>query len=486
MRQLAPDSGRSDPPVFVPLTYTPRGMETVTKEGWTVMSNTLEAIAAKLNDVIWRLMKMRKCMIISLAAGIALATGIAVAAESQPVVLDLRSASQLAVKVSPQIGSAGASADMSGAEVNKAKSARYPSLGVESGYSYLSKETIFGTTPVWERNTVINRLAVQQTVFSGGLVQANLSSARQGYVAASQGLRATRADVLTNVGTAYFRARQAKETIEVAEASVRSLEASYDAAKKLHDSGLVTNSDVLRAQVALTSAREGLISAKNNHGVAIAALRSAVGLPQETQIELAADASDAAPDAAAKAAPVERPEVASGAASVLAAEAGKNAALAGRLPTVALTADYFNEPVGAQFPRLSNTVLAGVVVKFNVFDGGLTRASIDEADAAARKAREDLESRKRAIELEQQAAKLDLDSGNARVETTASQVQSAEESLRALQAGYKEGMTPLTDVLSAEAALTQARVNRLAALYDVKIAQVNLLRAYGQTDVLIR
>ncbi len=426
-----------------------------------------------------------RVILLLLLAGLC-AHSAALAADSQPIMLDLKSASQLALRTSPQIGSAGASADMSKAEIGKAKSALYPNVGAESGYSYLTKPTFFGGTPVLETNTVISRLAAQQTVYSGGQVQANLNRARQGFVAASQGARATQADVLADVGTTYFRARQAKETIDVANASVKSLEASYGDAEKLHDAGVVTNSDVLRAQVALTSAKDDLIAATNNYNVALAALRTAIGLPQTTCIDLAADATDTAPETAAMTAPAERPEIAAGSASVQAAQAGAKAARAGKLPVVALSADFFNQPVGAQFPRLTNTVMAGVLVKFNVFDGGLTRANISEADAAARKTQQDLEAEKRRVELEQQSAKLDLDSACARVTTTATQVQSAGESLRALQAGYKEGMTPLTDVLSAQTALTAAKASRLAALYDVKIAQVNLLRAYGQTDVLTR
>ena len=76
--------------------------------------------------------------------------------------------------------------------------------------------------------------------------------------------------------------------------------------------------------------------------------------------------------------------------------------------------------------------------------------------------------------------------GSARTKPENPYFKLAEEIVRVLQAGYKEGITPLTDVLSAESALTIARVNRLTALYDVKIAQINLLRAYGQTDILIR
>ncbi len=419
-----------------------------------------------------------------LTAAIMAILPMAALSQQQPLMLDLKAATQLALRTSPQIGSAEAVADISKAQVGKAKSARYPSVGLESGYSYITEPTFFGDTPVLERDTVINRVVAQQIVYSGGQVQANLNRARYGFAAATQSARASRAEVIDSVSTVYFRGRQAKEAVAVADASVRSLEASRDAAQKLQESGVVTKSDVLRSEVALTSARDDLIAAKNNYNVALAALRTAIGLTQDACIELSPDANDTAADQACAAAPSERPEIAAAVASAKAADAGIKAAQAGRLPTVSLVADYFNEPVGAQFPRLTNTVMAGVLVKFSAFDGGLTRASIDEANAVSRKARQDLESQRRRVELEQQAAKLDLDSALSRVEATATQVQSAEESLRSLQVGYQEGMTPLTDVLSAQTALTAARVSRLAAIYDVKIAQVNLLKAYGQTDIL--
>jgi outer membrane protein TolC len=350
----------------------------------------------------------------------------------------------------------------------------------------LTEPTLFGTTPVLERNTVVNRIYAQQLVYSGGGVKAGVTQAQQGYLATSHIAKATQADVITNVAEAYFRARQAKEAIGVLEASVKSLQTSYDASKSLHDSGMATNSDTLRAEVALTAAKENLITANNDYNVALAGLRAAMGLPQDAPLELAPNAVDTAPDTALNIQPVERPEISAQTAAVKSAEAGKKAAKAGRLPSVSLTADYFNEPVGAEFPRLSNTLMAGVLVRFNMLDGGLTRANINEADAATRKAREDLQSAKRQVEFEQQTAKLNLASAQARVDTTTTQVRSAEESLRALQAGYKEGMTPLTDVLAAEAALSGARVSRLVTLYDLKIAQINLLRAYGQTDTLLR
>lgn len=433
---------------------------------------------------------MRLSIIAVLAAGVVLARANQAAAEPNatgqaPLALDLRSSVRAAVNSSPVIRSAGAAADMTGAGVARAESALRPSLGVQSGYSYLSEETIFGATPVWEHSTLVNRMELQQMLYSGGKVEANIRQARHGFAASGHGYRAARAAVVAEVATAYFRARQASEVINVARSSVRALEASHSAAKKLHEAGLATRTDVLRAEVALSGARASLISAQNGYDVALAALRAAIGLPAATPITLASGAADRVPDFAAAPAS-ERPEVSAAAASVLAAEQGIRAAKAGRLPTVALAADYYHEPQGAGFPRMSDTILAGVVVKLNILDGGLTRASVSEADAAKRKAIEDLEARLRAVEVEQQTAKLNMDSAKARLEATSTRVAAAEESLRALQVGYSEGMTPLTDVLSGEAALTSARADSIASQYDVRIAEVSYLRAHGQTDALTR
>lgn len=425
---------------------------------------------------------MLRYAILMLSVSLALVS--AAGAETNYTALDLRSAAQLALKHNPMISGADAAADINKAGLDKAKSALRPTLGAEASYSYLSRETLFGNVPIMEHDTQANRLAAEQLVYSGGAVQAGIKQAKQGYAAANYGADAVRADVLTNVAISYFRAKQAAEAVGVAQASEKALAAGYDAAAKLHESGVVTNSDVLRAKVAVTSAAASVITAKNNYEVAKAALRTAIGLGQSQAIDINTTAADAELNITQD--KDIRPEVAAGEAIVQAADAGKAAAKAARQPGVMLFADFYNQPVGAQFPRLTNTVMAGVMVKLNIFDGGLTRAGIDEADAVSRKAREDLDARKRQVELEQQTAELNLNSAKARVETTATQVQSAEESLRSLEIGYREGIASLTDVLSAEAALTSARVTRLAALYDVKIAQISLLRAFGQTGELAK
>lgn len=418
------------------------------------------------------------------ALGLVLASCAAYAQEAAPVVVDLQSACRLATEMNPQYASALASADAAQTAIDRARSAQKPTLSVNSDYGFVSEETVFGNTPVLEKNTWANRLVAQYLLYSGGLVQAGVDQARSGYQAAQQGAFATRADVVSNAAKAYFLVKQAREGIDVAEKSVESAQANYRSAQLLNQEGVVTGADVLRAEVALTNARENLITARNDYNKALAGLKTAIGLSQETPIELAPQQSDAIIESAAAMEPAKRPEVTTAEALVRAAQAQKQAAKAGNKPTVALVGDFFNLPVGAEFPRMSNTIGAGIRLNFNILDGGLTRANINEAESTINKAQQDLKRTQQIVDLQIKTARLDLDSANARLQATETQVQSAEESLRVLQTGYREGINPLTDVLVAETSLTASRFTRLAALYEKRIAEVNLLRALGRTEML--
>lgn len=421
--------------------------------------------------------------LVSTVLGVALVSCAVYAQETTtPVVVDLQSACKLATEMNPQYASALASASEAQASIQKAESATRPTLSANSDYGFVSKATTFGNTPILEKNTWANRLEAQYLLYSGGRVRADIDRAKSGYQAASQAASATRADVVTNAAGAYFVAKQAREGIDVAEKSVESTQANYDAAQKLHNEGVVTKADVLRAEVALTNARENLITAQNECNKALAGLKTAIGLSQETPVELGSQ--DTITESALAMELAKRPEVSAAEALVGAARAQKQAARAGNKPTVALVGDFFNLPVGAEFPRMSNTLGAGVRINFNILDGGLTRANVKEADAAISRTQQDLNRTQQVVDLQIKTARLDLDSAKAKLQATETQVQSAEESLRVLQTGYKEGINPLTDVLTAESALTSSRYSRLAAVYEKRVAEVNLLRAMGRTEIL--
>ncbi|MGC8833242.1 MAG: TolC family protein, partial [Armatimonadota bacterium] len=175
-----------------------------------------------------------------------------------------------------------------------------------------------------------------------------------------------------------------------------------------------------------------------------------------------------------------RPEVLALEAAVAAAEAAVDFAKRSNKPLLSAMADLQNIAAGSHFPRRNNTASLMLQFTMTLSDGGITKAKVEEAEAQLAQLRERLEAERQRVAMEVRQAQLQLESAEARVAATVTQVESAEESLRVLEVGYREGVNTLTDVLAAQAALEAARYARVAALYDVQIARVRLLKALGK------
>ncbi|MGQ9523612.1 MAG: TolC family protein [Armatimonadota bacterium] len=410
---------------------------------------------------------------------------VASAAWSQeaPVKLSLREALRQAVRGNPNITAAHRGEDAAKARLRQAEVAEKPTVQLVSKYSYLSRPTTFGPMTVFEEHTETNSVVVTKPLNTWGRTKAAKEQARRGVEASGQETRAAEDEVAAGTALAYLQALAARDSIRVAEQSVVSLERALEDARKLREAGAAAKADVLRTEVELARARENVVKARNAYQEALAALKNAIGLPQSAQIEVTEEGIEL-PVPTDHEPALRRSDIAALEAAVKAAEAGVELAKRSGKPQLGAYADLQNIATGAPFPRRNNTVTVMLQFSTTVSDGGVTRAKVEEAEAQLAQLRERLNAAKQKAEMEVRQARLQLDSAEARVAATATQVQAAEESLRVLEVGYREGVNTLTDVLSAQTALEAARYARVAALYDVQIAKIRLLRALGLTAEL--
>ena len=390
----------------------------------------------------------------------------------------LQEAVATALKSNPNITAAQRGIETAQSRLKQAELSEKPNIQFQSRYSYTSKPTVFGPTTILDLHTQTNAVVLTKPLNTFGRTEAARRQAMHAVSASTEEKAAVIDEVVAGVALAYLQALQARESIRVAEQSVASLEAANDAAKKLREAGAAAKADVLRTEVELARARENVVKAKNAYQEALAALKNAMGVPQELQIEVV-------PESASLAVPFEdltprRSEVMALEAAVAAAEAAVDAAKRNNKPLLSAYADLQNIAVGSHFPRRNNTASLMLQFTMTVSDGGITKAKVGEAEAQLAQLRERLEAECQRVAMEVRQAQLQLESAEARVAATVTQVESAEESLRVLEVGYREGVNTLTDVLAAQAALEAARYARVAALYDVQIARVRLLRALGR------
>ncbi|MEY4932125.1 MAG: hypothetical protein RLZZ403_445, partial [Pseudomonadota bacterium] len=147
-------------------------------------------------------------------------------------------------------------------------------------------------------------------------------------------------------------------------------------------------------------------------------------------------------------------------------------------PQVSLTGGY--QYLENQALDRDTFAMAGVGVRWALFDGGQVRnrsASLRQTQRATEQRLDDLRSM---IALEVRQAWFTLQESRARTEVARGAVEQAEENLRIASQQYAAGLVNSTRVLEAEALRVQSLGNRENAVLDVSLAQLRLARTIGR------
>lgn len=318
----------------------------------------------------------------------------------------------------------------------------------------------------------------QWTAFDSFATKRRIQSAREAVSAAELNRRFTDLEITASITTLYYRALLAEAQVGVAEANLtRAQEIAADIRDRVH-SGLALEADSMKADLAVRNADDDLSSTKSNVRVAREDLFAAMG-QQPT------DAALIVPEAAS-------PTTARGSTAPLSARLDLQAldlekmSAQHNLSSIRASAGpklstYAN--VESNNPHLtgggSGNWTVGAKLEISVFDGGVRKASEQEAAAqvariAAAKSQTELEANNRIRSLKAQ-----IDDLERRHETAEAAIRADEESLKASRDRYAAGLVAVSEVLSDEAALSAAEFERLRSAYELRIASSQLQFAAG-------
>lgn len=409
------------------------------------------------------------------------------AEESEPV-FTLEQAIEAALRHSPQIAQAtGAVRNAESAE-RSAWGQYLPSLSFSTGASRSSTERFnpqTNTTVTGSSDSYSAGLSAQLTLFNGGQRAAGLESARAQLAAADAGLISQRFAVILNVQRTFFEVLRADDLLRVAEARVKRAEESLEAARRRAEVGTGTRSDVLRANLEVTNARQQLLQAQNQRRTAAFALGRLVGVEgavrarhdEPLEPRPLALGREELRELALRQSPVVR----AAEADLVAANASLKAARAQYFPSITASSgyDWFNQDPTLTGGRTSWSLRLGLSYPiFNRFqrEESVSRASVqvDIARAAAGDARRqvlaDLERILGALELAEQQVALAQEA-----------VLAAEEDFRVQQERYRLGVSTILDQVASQLNLVQAEIDLIAARYDYQIARAELEALVGRS-----
>lgn len=333
------------------------------------------------------------------------------------------------------------------------------------------------------RRTFSNTGSVSMPIYQGGRLKEGRRSARYALSSADLALENTMQTVRLQSTVYYFNVLQYRNLIEVYEEEVVTLQEHLRNVNAQFRVGTVAKVDVLESQVELANAQQNLVNIQNSYDVAVAELNNYIGLPADTVIRpqdtLTYRRYDATLGECTAYALENRPDAAMADYAVKRAESAKKSAKAGYRPSVNASISKGIDTQNLITDKTSDSWRAGVSASWNIFDGGITKAQVNQADAALNRAQEEAAQTREQIQLEVQSYFLQLHAAEKNIGTTQASVALAEENYKISQVRYAAGVGTNLDVMDASRKLTEARSNYFTALYNYNTAKASLDRYMG-------
>lgn len=334
-------------------------------------------------------------------------------------------------------------------------------------------------------NAFSNGISVNIPLYTGGLVEGQIDVAKLGKTNAQEEILRVEQATKYSAIEGYYGLLAYQELQGVYHEAVDNLRGHLDNVQAQYNVGTKAKVDVLSSDVSLANAKTTAITADNNVAVAESNLNNILGLPLETKLNLADhqlpfDTYNISLQEATDYAMKYRPEVLQAAIAVQEAERNIDIADAGNKPTVAITGG--NDWADNTFPGIdankrSWKVAAGVT--YNFYDGGATKAKVNQAKQDLLVARETEQKTREAVQLEVKQAYLNIRSAAQKVEETQTVVDQARENYRIQNIRYQAGVGINLDVLDAQLSLNEAQVNHIQALYDYNVGIAKLEQVMG-------
>ena len=338
-------------------------------------------------------------------------------------------------------------------------------------------------------NIWVGAVTVQQPVFVGGkIVYSNQMAALAEDLAQSK-YDMKYADVVMDVDQAYWQIISIANKKKLAESYLTLLQDMQADVEKAIAAGVATESDALQVKVKVNEARMLLTKADNGLSLSKMLLCKRIGLPLDSEIVLADETIEVIPEPQSPAQKslediyASRPETRSLQLARQIYDKKAKVVRADMMPKVALTANYLisnpNAFNGIQNSWNGGTVVAGVMVNVPIFHGMENLNRYRKAKAEASLYQTQYDDARELIGLQVAQQRKVFGEAREKVETTLSNLESAEENLRKANLAYQAGVLPTNTVLGAQTAWLSAHSDYIDAGIELQMAAASLNKAEG-------
>jgi outer membrane protein TolC len=411
--------------------------------------------------------------------------------------LTLTEAIDLSIKNSKQLKSSSAKIEEATAAVKEAEERRLPEAGVSGSYLRLNNPNIDikakssnsgngggsineSPKPAQAMYGIIN---ASVPVFSGFRLKYGIESAKYLAQAAELDADNDREEIVLNTIDAYNNLYKSKAAVDLVNENLQSAKERAAQFSNLEKNGLLPRNELLKAQLQVSNTELALLDAQNNWKLANIHMNLMLGLPESTELVIDSTSLPAAVNVKTveeyvQAGLQNRKDLSALAYRKKAATTGIKISKGEKYPSLAVTGGYVAANIPSVFSAV-NAVNVGLGVQYSLSSLWKNEAKVKQAEARVKQVTATEELLADAIRLQVNQAYQNYLSSQKKIDVFQTAIEQATENYRIINNKYKNSLATTTELLDADVAQLQARLNYAFAKSDALVAYDRLLQAAG-------
>jgi outer membrane protein len=413
--------------------------------------------------------------------------------------LSLKEAVTLSIQNSKELKLSKTRIEAALASVKTANNAQLPDVSISGSYLRINEPNVDLKLKLGSSDSAgsgggsspkVNALAyamatVSVPIFSGFIIQSQKESARYLAEAAKLDADRDREAIIQNTINAYSNLYKSQQAVELVRENLKQQQQRVADFTNLEKNGLVARNDLLKVQLQQSNVEVSLLEAESNLKLANIAMDLLLGLPETTELVADTNTFEQAAPASAKAvteweqiALQNRKDAAALTAREKAATAGIKAAKGEYYPSVGFSGGYAAISVPNAL-TVTNALNAGIGVKYSPSSFWKSGSKVTEAKVRLQEVQVNEELLVDNIHLSINKAYQDYLVNQKKIEAYQKAIDQAGENYKIVKNKQENNLATTTDLLEADVANIQAKLNYAFAKADAVVSYTRLLETAG-------
>ncbi len=423
---------------------------------------------------------------------------ISVFAQQSKLTLSMDEAINLALEKNSELKIAKMEVEKSEQKLREARSGLFPKLDLSGQYQrYIDKPVIFlppgspfgPTLEIGSDNSYSATAQLSLPLFALPLYE-GIGLASDALEIAEKNYNSVKSKIVGDVKKSFLAVILTRETKDVMQQSLKNAEENFENIKRLNAAGTLSDYDVLRAEVQVENLKPVVLQMENNYKLSLEALKVAIGLDANQDIDIVGYMDfDQSYKLLSEQEIIEEllqnnPQLAILEKQVQLNDRNVSLEQAAYFPSLAGFGNYQYQTQANDFKfsdyRWVKTFVLGLQLQIPVFNGFKTQSRVSQAEIGLNQAIEQKRNLTEAIKTQALSVLYRVQQAIKRIEGQNKTVKTAQEGYEIAKRRLENNVGTQLEVNDAELALRQAKLNRLQAIYDFKVAEADLETVLGR------